>query len=158
MVTQAGSLRALDRRSASNCAARPPVAFHIPARCGTFLPIRNHKTFKAKRRSVHDKARFEEFHSVDVHRVVVAVATVLGWVGMLNLVRAARSLYLGRWVGNFVLILLRGPVVSASAPIVIMTISALVGGAILWIVYFSELRAEFRRLSEVVGAAKENTA
>ncbi|HEV2668731.1 MAG TPA: hypothetical protein VG324_27690, partial [Blastocatellia bacterium] len=72
--------------------------------------------------------------------------------------RAARSLYLGSWVGNFVLILLKGPVVSASAPIVIMSISALVGGAILWIVYFSELRTEFRRLSEVVGKAKENTA
>ena len=90
--------------------------------------------------------------------IVVAVATVLGWIGMLNLVRPARSLYLGSWVGNFVLILLKGPVVSASAPIVIMIISALVGGAILWIVYFSELRTEFRRLSEVVGEAKENTA
>jgi len=90
--------------------------------------------------------------------IVVAVATVLGWIGMLNLVRGARSLYLGSWVGNFVLILLKGPVVSASVSIVIMTISALVGGAILWIVYFSELRTEFRRLSEVVGDAKERTA
>jgi len=90
--------------------------------------------------------------------IVVAVATVLGWIGMLYLARAGRSLYLGSWVGNFVLILLKGPVVSASAPIVIMIISALVGGAILWIVYFSELRTEFRRLSEVVGEAKENTA
>lgn len=36
--------------------------------------------------------------------------------------------------------------------------AAFVGGAILWIVYFSELRTRFRRLSEAVGAAKENAA
>jgi hypothetical protein len=41
---------------------------------------------------------------------------------------------------------------------VIVNISALVGGAILWIVYFSELRTKFLRLSEVVGAIKQNAA
>jgi len=90
--------------------------------------------------------------------IVVAVATVLGWIGMLNLVRPARSLYLGSWVGNFVLILLKGPVVSASVSIVIMTISALVGGAILGMIYFSELAAKFRPLSELIGESEENAA
>jgi hypothetical protein len=84
--------------------------------------------------------------------IVVAIATVLAWIGMLNMLRAARSLYLGSWVGNFIWLLLEGQVVGPSVTYVIVNISAIVGGAILWIVYFSELRTEFRRLSEVVGA------
>lgn len=36
--------------------------------------------------------------------------------------------------------------------------TAIVGGGILGMIYFSELGAKFRPLSEVVGAAEENTA
>ena len=88
--------------------------------------------------------------------VAVVVTTILAWIGLLNLARGARPLYLASWVGYLVLLLLSGPVVSASAPFVIEMMTALVGGAILGMVYFSELGAKFRPLSELVGAEKEN--
>jgi len=88
--------------------------------------------------------------------VAVVVTTILAWIGLLNLARGARPLYLASWVGYLVLLLLRGPVVSAPAPFVFEMMTALVGGAILGMVYFSELGAKFRPLSELVGAEKEN--
>jgi len=90
--------------------------------------------------------------------IAVVVATILAWIGLLNLLRSARSLYLASWVGYFVLLLLRGPVVSTSVSFVIEMAMALVGGAILGMIYFSELGAKFRPLSEVFGAEKGNAA
>jgi len=69
--------------------------------------------------------------------IVVVVATVIAWVGLLNLLRAARSLYLASWVGYLVLPLLRGPVVCASVSFALEMMTALVGGGILAMIYFS---------------------
>ncbi|HEY4591328.1 MAG TPA: hypothetical protein VIJ61_02905, partial [Thermoanaerobaculia bacterium] len=57
----------------------------------------------------------------------VAVSTVLAWIGLLWLLRPARPLYLGSWVGYLVLLLLRGPVISTAASHVIQMLMALVG-------------------------------
>jgi len=90
--------------------------------------------------------------------IAIVVTTIIAWIGLLNLVRAARPLYLASWVGYFVLILLERRVVSAWGALEIEMMTALVGGAILGMIYFSELSAKFRPLSELIGAEKENVA
>jgi len=89
--------------------------------------------------------------------VAVVIMTALAWIGLLFLARAARPLYLASWVAYIVLLLLRGPVVSVSVSFALEMMTALVGGAILGMIYFSEFGVKFRPLSEVIGAANENT-
>ncbi|MFL6258821.1 MAG: hypothetical protein ACJ76Y_03815 [Thermoanaerobaculia bacterium] len=79
----------------------------------------------------------------------VAVSTVLAWIGLLWLLRPARPLYLGSWVGYLVLLLLRGPVISTAGSYVIQMLMALVGGMILGVIYFSELRTKLRSLRDL---------
>ena len=86
--------------------------------------------------------------------VAVVVGTVLAWIGLLNLVRAARPLYVGSWAAYFVLILLSGPVESTAVGYVVQMLMALVGGAVIAMVYFSELRTRFRTLAEAVGVTR----
>jgi hypothetical protein len=84
----------------------------------------------------------------------VIVGTVLAWIGLFNLLRAARPLYLGSWVGYLILVLIRGPVVTTAVGEAIQILLALTGGAILATIYLSEQRTRFRRLSEwAAGAA-----
>jgi len=90
--------------------------------------------------------------------IAVMVTTIIAWIGLLNLARAARPLYLASWVGYFVLLLLEGRGASAWGAFVIEMMAAMVGGAILAMIYFSELAAKFRPLSELVGEGKENAA
>ena len=90
--------------------------------------------------------------------IAVVITTMVAWIGLLNLVRAARPLYLASWIGYFVLILLEGRVVSAWGALMIEMMTALAGGAILGMIYFSELSARFRPLSEPAPAGKENVA
>ena len=80
--------------------------------------------------------------------VNVALGTTLSWIGLLNLVRGARALYLWSWIGHLVLTLLSGPVVSAQAAQVLQILGALVGGIIIGLIYFSELRGSFRTMGE----------
>jgi hypothetical protein len=77
---------------------------------------------------------------------VVATGTLLGWIGLLFLVSEARGLYLGSWVAYLLLLVLRGSVVETPVDSVLQVLTAGVGGAILAVVYFSELRNRFRPL------------
>ena len=79
----------------------------------------------------------------------IAVGTVLSWVGLLYLLREARGLYVASWIGYVVLTLLRGPVLETALGSALSMLMALVGGVILGVVYFSELRSEFRPLTDV---------
>jgi hypothetical protein len=90
--------------------------------------------------------------------IAVVVTTILAWIGLLNLVKPARSLYLASWLGYFVLLLLEGRVVGAWGAFVIEMMAALVGGAILAMIYFSELAAKFRPLSDLFSAEEESAA
>jgi len=90
--------------------------------------------------------------------IAVAVTTIVAWIGLLNLARAARPLYLASWVGYFVLLLLEGRVVSAWGTFIIEMTTALVGGAILAMIYLSELATKFRPLSELFSEGEENAA
>lgn len=90
--------------------------------------------------------------------VAVVAGTVLSWLGLVNLWRAARVLYLCSWVGYLTLLFLRGPVVSTSLGCVVQMLMALVGGAILGIIYFSDLRTRFRPLWTARGEATGKAA
>jgi hypothetical protein len=90
--------------------------------------------------------------------IIVAASTILAWIGLLNLIRAARALYLTSWAAYLILLLLRGSVVGTAASFAIQMMMALVGGAIIGVIYFSDLRARFRPLSEAFGSAVENSA
>lgn len=90
--------------------------------------------------------------------VVVAVGTLVSWIGLLYLFREARGLYLGSWVAYMVLNLLRGPVVETPLGSVIQMLMTLVGGGILGMIYFSELRSKFRPLAQVAGGATKSSA
>ncbi len=90
--------------------------------------------------------------------VAVVGGTVLAWAGLLNLIRVARPLYLGSWVGYMVYLLLSGPVVSTAVGYVVQMLMTLVGGAIVGVVYFSELRTRFRRFRGLMGASMDEAA
>ena len=81
--------------------------------------------------------------------VSVVVGTTLSWIGLLNLVRGARALYVSSWIAHLISTLLSGPVVSTSVTQVMQMLGALVGGAIVGLIYLSELRDRFRTTSEV---------
>jgi purine-cytosine permease-like protein len=71
--------------------------------------------------------------------------TVVAWVGLLNLWRFARRLYLVGWAMWIPLLLLSGPSVMTSLGAMLSTVEAVVGGAIVGLVYFSDLSRHFER-------------
>ncbi len=79
----------------------------------------------------------------------ILVAMVLGWIGLLNLLRPARTIYLASWCAYLLYVVLAGPTVMTPFGSVLDAAMTLVGGAILGLVYLSELRLRFRTLSEV---------
>jgi hypothetical protein len=81
--------------------------------------------------------------------VAIVVSTVLAWIGLLNLLRPARAVYLGSWCAYLLYVILTGPTVMSPFGSVLDVAMTMVGGAILALVYFSELRLRFRTLSEV---------
>ncbi|HEY3204293.1 MAG TPA: hypothetical protein VGL03_11590 [Thermoanaerobaculia bacterium] len=91
-----------------------------------------------------ERLRAEDWRSV--LWIAVLVGTVLAWVGLLNLLKAARPLYVASWVGYLVLVASRGPTVSSPVGYALDLVIALVGGMIVAVVYFSELGARFRSI------------
>ena len=65
---------------------------------------------------------------------------VVAWVGLFRGWRCARRLYTGLWVASLPLLLFYGPVVASAVSRFLDTLAVLVGGLILGILYFSELR------------------
>lgn len=90
--------------------------------------------------------------------VGVLAGTVLAWVGLLNLVRAARPLYVASWIGYLALIALSGPHVGSAVGTVVDQLTGLVGGMIVAMIYFSDLRTRFRTLSRTAEQLLEGAA
>ena len=80
--------------------------------------------------------------------MAIVVSTVLAWIGLLNLLRPARAVYLGSWCAYLLYVVLTGPTVMSPIGSVLDTAMTMVGGAILGLVYLSELRLGFKPLSE----------
>ena len=72
-------------------------------------------------------------------------STLVAWVGLLNHWWFARRLYLAAWIAWSVLVLCSGPSVATSLGSMFSTVEAVIGGAILGLVYFSDLSREFER-------------
>jgi len=85
--------------------------------------------------------------------LVVSVCTAfVAWIGLVNYWRLARRLYLVSWGSWILLRLISGPSVMNSVAATVTELDALVGGAILGLVYFSDLAHRFER-APVEGAA-----
>jgi hypothetical protein len=72
-------------------------------------------------------------------------STLVAWVGLLNHWWFARRLYLAAWISWFVLLLFSGPSVSTPLGAMFSTMEGVIGGAILGLVYFSDLSRSFER-------------
>jgi len=75
--------------------------------------------------------------------VGIAVATLASWIGLLNYWWVGRILYVGTWTAWILLVAASGPSVTTAAGATIETLEHLVGGAIIGLVYFSDLAKRF---------------
>lgn len=88
---------------------------------------------------------------------LTAVCAITAWVGLLNYWWFARRLYVIACVATTTLLLFSGPVVSTPLGGMLERLNWLVGGAILGLVYFSDLSRHFERsAAEVTNGARAN--
>lgn len=90
--------------------------------------------------------------------VAIIVSTILAWIGLLNLLRPARTAYLASWGAYLLYAILTGPTVMTAFGSALDTATTLVGGAILGLVYFSDLRLRFQSLSDFVTGVRGKAA
>jgi len=82
------------------------------------------------------------------HFIVLAATTLVAfaaWIALASSWRYARGLYLVSMAMSVFLVLVSGPVVTTSISAVFGTLDGLVSGAIIGLVYFSELARQFDR-------------
>ena len=75
--------------------------------------------------------------------VGIAIVTLVSWIGLLNYWWPARILYVVAWAAWLLLVAASGPTVMTAAGAAIETLEHLVGGAIIGLVYFSDLNKRF---------------
>jgi len=84
-----------------------------------------------------------------VLRLMLLATTALfafaSWIALASFWRFARGLYVFSWVLGMLLILFAGPSVRTSISAMFREMNALAGGAIIGLVYFSELARRFER-------------
>jgi hypothetical protein len=78
--------------------------------------------------------------------ILVCATTVGAWIGLLSRLRPARALYAASWLGYLALVGLRGGGAGSSIDALLDLAAGLVGGMILALVYFSDLRTQFHGL------------
>jgi hypothetical protein len=82
----------------------------------------------------------------------IVIATFVSWIGLINFWRPSRVIYAGAWVAWVLLLIASGPSVMTAAGAAIETLEHLVGGAILGLVYFSDLSKRFEEEEEPTSA------
>ena len=88
--------------------------------------------------------------------VALAMATmVAAWIGLWRFWKVAPALLLASWIGVGAVTLLAGPTVQTAAETVIYTAWAVVGGVLLSMSFFSELRGKFH-LDEARGGSRKH--
>ena len=82
-------------------------------------------------------------------RLMLLATTALfafaSWIALASFWRFARGLYVFSWTLGMLIILFAGPSVRTSVSAMFREMNALVGGAIIGLVYFSELARRFER-------------
>ena len=81
--------------------------------------------------------------------ILVCAATVVAWVGLLYRLRPARTLYAASWLGYLAWVAVRGATAASPVGTVLDLATGLVGGMILALVYFSDLRDRLRPFGDV---------
>jgi len=76
--------------------------------------------------------------------LIIAATTIVAWLGLLLHWKHGPALYAGAWALMLVLVLLSGPSVMTGPGAMLFTLESLIGGMILGLVYFSELRLQFQ--------------
>jgi hypothetical protein len=71
--------------------------------------------------------------------------TLVAWIGLLNYWHFARQLYLAAWGTWVLLILLSGPSVMTPVGAMLSTLESVIAGALIGLVYFSDLARHFER-------------
>ena len=74
-----------------------------------------------------------------------ALFAFASWIALASFWRSARGLYVFSWVLGILVILSAGPSVRPSVSAMFREVNALVGGAIIGLVYFSDLAQRFER-------------
>jgi hypothetical protein len=82
---------------------------------------------------------------VAVSWAAVIAATVLAWIGLLNLWRPARAIYFWSWLAALLLLPLESAWILSPAGYLLDTAASLVGGTLLGVLYFSDAREHFGR-------------
>jgi hypothetical protein len=77
--------------------------------------------------------------------VAVNAATLLAWVGILNLWRPARAIYFWTWVATLLLLPLESAWVFSPVGYMLDSVATLFGGAVLGVLYFSDASRWFER-------------
>jgi hypothetical protein len=69
--------------------------------------------------------------------------TVLAWVGLWFLWKWGRALFTGAWIFSIVLVGVGGPYVLSGVAEVLSDLTIAINGAILGLIYFSDLKRQF---------------
>jgi hypothetical protein len=81
---------------------------------------------------------------------LTALCAIVAWIGLLNYWWFARRLYVISVIATTTLTLVAGPSVMSAPQAAMSRVNSLVAGAILGLVYFSDLARRFERSSEAV--------
>jgi hypothetical protein len=102
----------------------------------------------------YSRTRFSAFsiwHPGDLFHLALLATTVCfafaAWIGLVTFWRYARRLYVVSCFFSMLLVLLSGPHVQTSVGAMFNEMSALVGGVIVGLIYFSDLARRFERTS-----------
>ena len=75
--------------------------------------------------------------------IAIAMGTFVAWIGLLNYWWPSRMIYAVAWAAWLLLVAMSGPSVMTAAGAAVETLEHLVGGAIIALVYFSDLSKRF---------------
>ena len=91
----------------------------------------------------------DEFSSTDILWLAVGIpaliVSIVAWIALWRGWRIGRRLYTIGWIAFLPVIAFTGPLVQTGAVSFIDTVSSLVGGVILGLLYFSDLRQQYDR-------------
>jgi hypothetical protein len=83
---------------------------------------------------------------------VLSLVAFAAWIGLASFWRHGRRLYVVSWASWILYVLFTGPRVTTSVSSAFMSLDALAAGAILGLVYFSDLARRFERPTVADGA------
>ena len=101
--------------------------------------------------AAYTHSRFDSWHWNAGHTIrlmLLATCTLFAfasWTALASFWRGARGLYLFSWSLGLLLVLIEGPSVRTSLSAMFLEMNALAGGAILGLIYFSDLARRFER-------------